>query len=174
MAPSKNEKSAAGINGRVAGFGGLLELTRGAPFAQPTGCCINWCLFTHTLPTCPCGIQMVTMASVTDPPPMIPMTYRPFFNTRKLQHWIQARAPEFTCAILHLSWFRQIARQSNLVLDYGDFWNVHEGCPPWSSFRAADATSTQDEPHTLRIDQSSLLTPYCYPPSSRATRERSP
>ena len=28
MAPSKNEKSAAGINGRVAGFGLLLELTR--------------------------------------------------------------------------------------------------------------------------------------------------
>ena len=31
MAPSKNAKSAAGINGRVAGFGYFLELTRGAP-----------------------------------------------------------------------------------------------------------------------------------------------
>ena len=31
MAPSKNEKSAAGMKGRLAEFGLLRELTRGAP-----------------------------------------------------------------------------------------------------------------------------------------------
>ena len=40
MAPSKNDKSAAGINGRVAGFGLLLELTRGCAFTQPTSNCL--------------------------------------------------------------------------------------------------------------------------------------
>ena len=51
MAPSKNAKSAAGINGRVAGFGLLLELTRGAPsrsqritvWSRATGgSCVSW------------------------------------------------------------------------------------------------------------------------------------
>ena len=40
MAPSKNDKSAAGINGQVAGFGLLLELTRGCAFTQPTSNCL--------------------------------------------------------------------------------------------------------------------------------------
>ena len=51
MAPSKNDKSAAGINGRVVGFGLLLELTRGAPSRNHRvtvwsraigGCCVSW------------------------------------------------------------------------------------------------------------------------------------
>ena len=51
MAPSKNDKSAAGMNGRVAGCGLLLELTRGAPsrnqritvWSRATGgCCVSW------------------------------------------------------------------------------------------------------------------------------------
>ena len=60
---------------------------------------------------------------------LLTRAHRPFFTTRK--PWILARAPELRLhQIRYLSWFWQIARQSNLPLDCGDIGNVHESYPP--------------------------------------------